>query len=122
MCFHESIQKNRRKHRCEKPKDFMDPSQLVKDSCCPFSKRALYWHIWRSGINGLAPASDEVQRIVKKHHTFTEQHQNATQEVYIAMAQLYHEHPEFRKQLDPFHPQLAEFMAHAMRKFADQNL
>ena len=40
----------------EKPKDFMDPSQLVKDSCCPFSKRALYWHIWRSGINGLAPA------------------------------------------------------------------
>lgn len=71
---------------------------------------------------GLDPASDEVQRIIKKHHTFTEQLQNATQEVYIAMAQLYQEHPEFRKQLDPFHPQLAEFMAQAMRKFADQNL
>jgi hypothetical protein len=38
----------------ETPKDFMDASQLVKDSCCPFSKRALYWHIWRAGINGLA--------------------------------------------------------------------
>ena len=71
---------------------------------------------------GLDPASDEVQRIIKKHHTFTEQLQNATQEAYIAMAQLYQEHPEFRKQLDPFHPQLAEFMAQAMRKFADQNL
>lgn len=29
----------------EKPKDFMDPNQLVRDPCCPFSKRALYWHI-----------------------------------------------------------------------------
>lgn len=40
----------------DKPKDFMDPAQLVKDPYCPFSKRALYWHICRSGINGLAPA------------------------------------------------------------------
>ena len=71
---------------------------------------------------GVAPTSDEVQRIIKKHHTYTEQLQNATQEVYIAMAQLYQEHPEYRKQLDPFHPQLAEFMAQGMRIFADQNL
>jgi hypothetical protein len=40
----------------DKPKDFMDPAQLIKDPCCPFSKRALYWHIWRAGINRLAPA------------------------------------------------------------------
>lgn len=71
---------------------------------------------------GLDPASAEVQRIIKKHHAATEQLQNATQEVYMAMAQLYQEHPEFRKQLDPFHPQLAEFMAQAMRIFANQNL
>ncbi len=71
---------------------------------------------------GLDPASAEIQRIIKKHHTATEQLQNATQAVYIAMAQLYQEYPEFRKQLDPFHPQLAEFMAQAMRIFADQNL
>ncbi len=71
---------------------------------------------------GLEPNSDAVQRIIKKHHIFIEQLQNATQEVYVAMAQLYQEHPEFRKQLDPFHPQLAEYMAQAMREFADQNL
>lgn len=71
---------------------------------------------------GVAPTSDEVQRIIKKHHTYTEQLQNATQEVYIAMAQLYQKHPEYRKQLDLFHPQLAEFMAQGMRMFADQNL
>jgi hypothetical protein len=59
---------------------------------------------------GLDPASDEVQRIIKKHHTLTAQTHAATQEVYQAMAQLYQEHPEFRKQLDPFHVELAEFM------------
>lgn len=71
---------------------------------------------------GLDPASDEVQRIIKKHHTLTEQTHAATQEVYTALAQMYQEHPEFRKQLDPFHPELATFMAEAMRVFADKKL
>lgn len=70
--------------------------------------------------NELDPASAEVQRIIEKHHAFAEQIQNATQEVYKAMAQLYREHPEFRKQLDPFHPKLAEYMATAMEVFADR--
>ncbi len=71
---------------------------------------------------GLDPASDEVQKVIKKHHTFMEQNSNATQEVYKAYAQLYAEHPAFRKQLDLFHPQLAEFMAEAMKVFADRKL
>lgn len=68
------------------------------------------------------PASDKVQRIVKKHHAFTEGHHNATKQVYKALAQLYREHPEYRKQLDPFHPELAEFMAKAMEVYADHSL
>ncbi len=48
----------------ERPKDYMTPTQLVKDPCCPFSKRALYWHICRAGINGLAPAIYRVGRKV----------------------------------------------------------
>jgi MerR family transcriptional regulator, thiopeptide resistance regulator len=71
---------------------------------------------------GLDPAADEVQKIIKKHHAFAEQTRSATKEVYKAMAQLYAEHPEFRKQLDPFHPNLATFMAEAMRVFADRKL
>lgn len=71
---------------------------------------------------GLDPSSTEVQRIVKKHHAFVEQTSNTTQEVYKAMAQLYVEHPEFRKQLDPYHPELANFMAEGMRVFADKEL
>lgn len=71
---------------------------------------------------GLDPVADEVQKIIKKHHAFAEQNHSATKEVYKAMAELYAEHPEFRKQLDPFHPKLAEFMAQAMKVFADRKL
>ena len=71
---------------------------------------------------GLDPAADEVQKVIKRHHAFAEQTHSATKEVYKAMAQLYAEHPEFRKQLDPFHADLATFMAEAMRVFADRKL
>lgn len=47
---------------------------------------------------------------------------NATQEVYKALAQLYREHPEFRQGLDSVHPELAVFMAEAMKVFADRKL
>ncbi len=71
---------------------------------------------------GLEPKADIVQKIIEKHHVFAEQIHSATKEVYKAMALVYEEHPEFRKQLDPFHPKLAKFMAEAMRIFADQKL
>ncbi len=71
---------------------------------------------------GLEPGSLAVQRIIKRHHGFTDQIQDATREVYKAMAQLYQEHPEFRKQLNPFHPKLAEFMSEGMMIFADREL
>ncbi|HEY2810988.1 MAG TPA: TipAS antibiotic-recognition domain-containing protein [Rhabdochlamydiaceae bacterium] len=71
---------------------------------------------------GLDPASKKAQRLIKRHHTLIEQFHNATQAVYKAMAQLYEEHPEMRKQLDPFHPELAAFMAKAMKIFAEREL
>lgn len=71
---------------------------------------------------GLDPAADEVQKIIKKHHAFMELINNTTKEVYKAMAELYEEHPAFRKQLDILHPKLASFMAEGMRLFAEQSL
>jgi hypothetical protein len=68
------------------------------------------------------PANDEVQKIIKRHHAFMGKTHNTTKEVYQAFAQLYAEHPEFRKQLDSFHPGLAVFMAEAMKVFADRKL
>lgn len=71
---------------------------------------------------GLDPTSSEVQNIIKKHHTLVEQVSTGTKEVYEALARLYREHPEYRKQLDPLHPQLAEFMQKAMTIFAEDEL
>lgn len=44
-------------------KEFLTPKMLVNDPTCPFSEKALRFHIWRSGINGLAPA---IYRVGKK--------------------------------------------------------
>lgn len=44
-------------------KDFLDVAMLVKDPICPFSEKAVRFHIWKSGVNGLAPA---IFRIGKK--------------------------------------------------------
>lgn len=70
--------------------------------------------------SGSDPASAEVQCIIKKHYAFVEEHHTASKEVYKALAQLYREHPAYRKQLDPFHPKLAQFIAQAMGLYADQ--
>lgn len=72
--------------------------------------------------NKLSPSAAEVQKIIQRHHKLIEQFHDVTQEVYKAMAQLYAEHPEMRKQLDPFHPKLATFMAEAMKVFAERKL
>lgn len=71
---------------------------------------------------GLKPSSPEVQLIIKAHHAFIDEFNIATKEVYKAYAQLYKEHPEFRKQLDKVHPKLGEFMGKAMIWFADNTL
>lgn len=68
----------------------------------------------------LDPTADEVQEIIQRHYALIEKFHNATKEVYKAMAQLYAENPEIRKQLDPFHPHLATYMAEAMRIFSDR--
>ncbi|HEY2810664.1 MAG TPA: MerR family transcriptional regulator [Rhabdochlamydiaceae bacterium] len=70
----------------------------------------------------LEPDADAVQKIIEKHHCFAERALSATKKVYKALAQLYVEQPEFRKQLNSFHEELAAFMAEAMRIFADRRL
>lgn len=71
---------------------------------------------------GREPASAEVQAVIKKHHTLLKKFSTATKEAYIAYAELYRKHPAFRKQLDAFDPELADFMARAMKQFAIREL
>ncbi len=72
--------------------------------------------------DGLSPTSPKVQSLIKKHHALTDQISTATRRVYKAYAQLYREHPAFRKQMEPFHPKLPDFMAEAMTAFANKEL
>jgi DNA-binding transcriptional MerR regulator len=67
---------------------------------------------------GLKPNNAVVQKIIKKHHALAQQTLHVTREVYKALAELYIERVEFRKQIDSFHPHLAEYMAKAMTIFA----
>ena len=71
---------------------------------------------------GLSPDSDQVQKAVKEHFQYAEQFHDCTQAVYLALAKLYVEKQEFRKQLEHFHRELPEFMAAAMRVFAEEKL
>lgn len=69
----------------------------------------------------LGPDSSEVQFLIQQHYLLTEQVHPAGKEVYQALGVLYQEHPTFRKQLDPIHPELAVFLGIAMKRFAEVN-
>lgn len=71
---------------------------------------------------GMDPSSNGVQRLIKDHCAFGIRFHEMSKNVYKALAKMYSEHPEYRKQLDPIHPDLAGFMAEAMKLFADKNL
>ena len=66
--------------------------------------------------------SPAVQEQIQTHYQFVGQIHHASKKMYLALAQLYLEHPAFRGQLDPFHPRLAEFMGEAMELFAKKQL
>ncbi|MBN4067206.1 MerR family transcriptional regulator, partial [Simkania negevensis] len=71
---------------------------------------------------GLGPKSEEVQELVHKHFLVTERFYTATKEVYMGLAQLYCEHPDFRKWFDRHHPKLSDFIAEAMRIYSYNKL
>lgn len=66
--------------------------------------------------------SKEVQSLIRRHFQLIQRFYNPPREVYAGLGQLYVEHPDFRKLYDSFHPKLAEFMAEAMKVFADREL
>lgn len=66
----------------------------------------------------LGPRSDEVQGHIHRHYQMTERFYDVSKDVYMGLAQLYCEHPEFRKFFDCHHPKLVGFIAEAMRVYA----
>ena len=67
---------------------------------------------------GLGPDADAVQTLVRQHYSHSKNFYTMSSQVYIAMAELYRQHPDFRLQLESVDPLLPEFMADAMVCFA----
>lgn len=66
--------------------------------------------------------SKEVQSVIQEHFELINRFYVPTQEVYSGLGQLYVDHPDFRKQYDAFHPELAVFYREAMKYYAEVNL
>jgi len=71
---------------------------------------------------GQAPADDEVQKLVRRHYDWVKRFWVPDREKYIGLGRLYCEHTEFRKYFDDYHLEYAEFLAEAMRVFAEREL
>ena len=67
----------------------------------------------------LEPDSETVQTLVQQHHNHSKTFYRVSPQVYVAMAELYRQHPDFRLQLESVDPMLPEFMAEAMVYFSN---
>ena len=68
------------------------------------------------------PTASEVQELIRKHYHMIKRYYTPTKENYVGLAQLYCDHPDFKKHYDAYHPQLAEFLAKGMKAFAEDEL
>lgn len=71
---------------------------------------------------GAKPSDPEVQRLVRQHHEYVSQFWVPDRDAYIGLSQMYVEHPEFREYYTKFDPRLPEFLAAAIRAFAEREL
>ena len=71
---------------------------------------------------GFKPTSTEVQSLIGKHFQWVHRFYTPNKDVYIGLGQLYVEHADFRKLYDSYHPHLADFMAKAMKEFANREI
>lgn len=69
---------------------------------------------------GKDPALPEVQALIARHHAWIENFYPCSQEIYLGLASLYIENPEFTAHYERFAPGLAHFMSAAMKVFAEK--
>ena len=73
---------------------------------------------------GLPADSDEVRALIRRHHAWVALMWSRApkREAYEGLGQLYIEHPDFHARYEAVEPGLAEYLAEAMRSFAEQEL
>lgn len=68
------------------------------------------------------PGDAEVQALIARHHAWIENFYPCSTGKYRGLGQLHIEYPEFRAFYEKYRPGLAEFMADAMNRYADEVL
>lgn len=71
---------------------------------------------------GIKPSSVEVQAIVARHYKTILEFWTPDRNAYIGLSRVYCEHPDYRKLYDSYHPNLADFLAEAMKVYAEREL
>lgn len=67
-----------------------------------------------------APDDPDVQAWIERHHAWIENFYRCGADIYRGLADLYTQHPEFRATYDKYGQDLADFIAAAMRVYADR--
>ena len=97
---------------------------MTKDDWAKLNQESdtLYKELAQAVEKKLAPDSLEVQNLIGKHFLIIKRFWTPNQESYTSLGQLYTEHPDFRKHYEAYHPKLAQFLAEAMKAYADLEL
>ena len=70
----------------------------------------------------LASESEEVQKIISCHYELQNRFYDLSKNVYIGLADLYMQHPDFKKFFDAYHPKMIAYIGKAIRHYADKHL
>lgn len=72
--------------------------------------------------NNRKPDDLKVQALIKQHYQWVTNFWTPDKKSYIGLAELYCENPDFQKYYSVYDTKLAEYLAAAMREFAERNL
>lgn len=80
--------------------------------------------IGKALAGGLPPDSEAVRALMRRHHAWVARMWNRTpsRDAYVGLGQLYVDHPDFRARYEAIQPGLAEYLARAMKSFAEAEL
>lgn len=95
-------------------KEEWDPVKVEGDS--------IYKSLCDAICRGSSPESLDVQKIIQRHYVVQGRFFDLTKEVYLELANLYSEHPDFKKFFDPYHPMMVQFIGEAIKFYAHKNL
>lgn len=83
---------------------------------------SIYKELAKAINSDLAPESAEVQKIIHRHYNLQSRFYELTREVYVGLAGLYAEHPDFKKFFDAYHLKMIPYIQEAIKCYAQRNL